>query len=57
MSPKTGRPKKENPITNRLAICLDSSMLQELNAYCEDKKISRGEAVRRALQLLFQADK
>lgn len=57
MSPKTGRPRKDNAITQRLAICLDSSMLDELNAYCAEKNISRGEAVRRALRLLFKAEK
>ncbi len=57
MSPKTGRPKLENPKVIRYSICLDAQTEQQLQAYCAEHGITRGEAVRRAIRLLLQSKK
>lgn len=53
MSPRTGRPKKENPINTRLSIRLDAETERNLQKYCEKHGITKGEAVRMGLHLLF----
>lgn len=53
MSPRTGRPKVENPKGINLTIRLDPETEQMLRQYCEDKKITRGEAIRRGIHLLL----
>lgn len=57
MSPRTGRPKKSDPAVNRFSVCVDSAMLLRLNEYCRSECVSKGEAVRRALLLLFGLQK
>lgn len=57
MPPKTGRPKVENPKEVNLTIRLDPETEKQLRLYCESEKITRGEAVRRGLQLLLAAKK
>ena len=57
MSPKTGRPKVENPKGINLTIRLDPETEKMLRQYCEDKKITRGEAIRRGIHLLLVQEK
>ena len=52
MSPRTGRPKIENPKNERITIRLDSDTLKKLNAYCAKEKIDKAEAVRRGIDKL-----
>ena len=49
MSPRTGRPKIENPKNERITIRLDDDTLKKLNAYCSKEKIDKAEAVRRGI--------
>lgn len=51
---RTGRPKIENPKGIRYSIRLDEKTEQELKAYCEKNGITRGEAVRQAIELLLK---
>lgn len=53
MSPRTGRPKVENPINKRFSICLDQKTLDQFEAYCEKNHISKSEAVRQGIHLLL----
>ena len=53
MSPRTGRPKAENPKAIRYSIRLDEEMERRLEQYCELNQITKGEAVRRAIKLLL----
>ena len=53
MSPRTGRPKVENPKGINLTIRLDAREERELRQYCEDHGISRSEALRQGLHLLL----
>ena len=49
MSPRTGRPKVDNPKTIRYSICIDAETEKKLTAYCESHKVTKGEAVRAAI--------
>lgn len=57
LSPRTGRPKAENPVNIRFSVCLDADMTQELERYCAENGITKGEAVRRGLKLLWKKKK
>lgn len=53
MSPRTGRPKVENPKGINLTIRLDPETEKILRQYCKDKGITRGEAIRQGIHLLL----
>ena len=57
MSPRTGRPKAENPKEINLTIRLDAKTKELLLRYCDEHKVTKGEAVRRGIQMLFDAKK
>lgn len=52
MSP-AGRPKAENPKQSRFSIRLDAETEKKLQSYCEQHGITKGEAIRRGIQLLL----
>lgn len=54
MSPKTGRPKADNPKDIRYSIRLDVETEEQLKQYCEKYGISKGEAIRQGIHLLLQ---
>ena len=54
MSPRTGRPKADNPKAVKYSIRLDEEMERNLTRYCEIHNISKGEAIRRAIELLLE---
>lgn len=53
MSPRTGRPKSENPKNERITIRLDSNTFKKLSAYCAKEKIDKAEAIRRGIDKLM----
>jgi len=57
LSPRTGRPKGENPIFKSLTIRLDTKTEKILNKYCEENQVSRAEAIRRGIHLIGQQKK
>ena len=57
MSPRTGRPKLEDPNTKRMSVCLNDKTSSELIAYCKKHGITKGAAVRKAIELLLESDK
>lgn len=57
MSPKTGRPKAENPKNVKYSIRLDAETEKKLQEYCEEHKITKGEAIRKGIHLLLSAKK
>ncbi len=57
MSPKTGRPKKENPINIRTSVRLDYETDKLLIAYCKTNGITKGEAIRKGVHLLLDSQK
>lgn len=56
MSP-AGRPKAENPKDVRYSIRLDAETEKRLTQYCEEQKITKGEAIRRGIHLLLSQKK
>lgn len=53
MSPRTGRPKSDNPKNIRYSICLDSDTEKRLEDYCLQNGITKGAAIRKAILLLL----
>lgn len=51
---KTGRPKVEKPKEIKYSIRMDAETEQRLEAYCESHNITKGEAIRRAVELLLK---
>ena len=50
---KVGRPKADQPKDIRFSIRLDEELSKQLELYCEDNGISKGEVIRQALNLLL----
>lgn len=57
MSPKTGRPKADNPKDIRYSIRLDTETEEKLRTYCKENNITKGEAIRRGIHLLLAEKK
>lgn len=57
MSPRTGRPKVDNPKDIKLTIRLDLETEKKLREYCITHEISRGEAIRQGIHLLMSRKK
>lgn len=53
MSPRTGRPKAENPKNTDVKVRLDEQTAKKLEAYCQDNDITKAEAIRRGIHLLL----
>lgn len=54
MSPRTGRPKSDNPKTVEVKARIDESMNNRLNAYCERNNITRTDVVRRGIEKILE---
>ena len=54
---QVGRPKSENPKSNRFSIRLDDSTEKSLEDYCLHHGISKGEAIRQGIHLLLEKEK
>jgi len=52
VSPRTGRPKIENPKSNRITVRLDNDCSEILQNYCEQEKVDKAEAIRRGINKL-----
>jgi predicted DNA-binding protein len=57
LSPRTGRPKAENPKCVSYSIRLDVGTEQRLREYCQEHNITRGEAIRQGIELLLDKKK
>lgn len=56
MSPRTGRPKLDNPINIRTSVRLDKKTDDKLIGYCKKNNISKGEAIRKGVHLLLEKE-
>lgn len=54
---KIGRPKVDNPKSIKYSIRIDNETENRLVKYCEKKHITKGEAIRRGINLLIDTDK
>ena len=52
MSPKTGRPKAQNPKSNPIHVRLDDETLAVLDDYCKRHEKKRTEGIRDGIMLL-----
>lgn len=52
MSPRTGRPPIENPMSERITVRLDKECLKILNDYCDENKKDKAEAIRDGIRKL-----
>ncbi len=52
MSPRTGRPKSDNPKNDRITVRLDEKHSAILDKYSKQKQVDRAEAVRRGIEKL-----
>ena len=57
MSPRTGRPKTENPINIRTSVRLDAETDKKLDEYCKKHGTTKGEAIRAGVHLLLAKEK
>lgn len=54
MSPKTGRPKAENPLTVEVKARIDKETNEKLIKYCSNKKKTRTEVVREGIKRVIE---
>lgn len=53
MSPKTGRPLKENPKDTRIQIRLDKNILNKLDYCARRDNSNRSEVIRQGIDLVY----
>ena len=53
MSPRTGRPKSENPKDIDVKVRFDKELHDRLMEYCKNHGITRTEAIRKGVHLLL----
>lgn len=54
MSPRTGRPKIENPLSVDVKVRFDSETNKKLVEYCKKNNVTRAEAIRKGVHLLIE---
>lgn len=52
LSPRTGRPKSDNPKEDRITVRLDNEHSKILQDYCVQENVERAEAIRRGIRKL-----
>ena len=57
LSPRTGRPKTDNPKNIDVKVRFDEESNKRLLEYCESHQLTRTEAIRKAVDLLIRSDK
>lgn len=57
MSPRTGRPKVDNPKDIDVKVRFDKIEHEKLLKYCKEHNISRTEALRQGVRLLLEQKK
>ena len=57
LSPRTGRPKVDNPKNHDIKVRIDDKTNKAILRYAEKHNIARTEAIRRAIDLLLANEK
>lgn len=57
MSPRTGRPKAENPMNVDVKVRIDQTTNVKLETYCQEHGVTRAEAIRTGIHLLLAQKK
>lgn len=53
MSPRTGRPKSDNPKSTQIAVRLDNEMVKRLDEVAESNSETRVQTIRRGINKLY----
>lgn len=53
MSPRTGRPKSDNPKSTQLAVRLDDETLRQLDEIAKANSETRVQSIRRSIKSLY----
>ncbi len=53
MSPRTGRPKSDNPKATQLAVRLDNETLEKLDKVAKENSETRVQTIRRGIEKLY----
>lgn len=53
MSPRTGRPKTDNPKSTQIAVRFDNETLEKLDKVAEKNSETRVETIRRGINKLY----
>lgn len=56
MSPRTGRPKSENPLLYCMKVRLDKETYEKMERYCEKHNITKTELARSSVQRVLDED-
>lgn len=56
MSPRTGRPKADNPKNVDLKVRIDGTTHEKLIDYCNDNHVTKAEAVREGINKLLMPE-
>ena len=54
MSPRTGRPKSDNPKDVDIKVRVDSETNQRLIMFAEEHNLTRTEVIRRGIEMVLQ---
>lgn len=57
MSPRTGRPKLENPNSIKLSIRINAELNTQLEEYCIANNVSKGEVIRQGIEKVLAESK
>ena len=50
MSPRTGRPKIDNPKSNDIKVRVDDKTIKSLDEYCKAKNLTKAGFIRQAIK-------
>ena len=56
MSPRTGRPKSENPKSIDIKVRLDVPTCEKLDNYCKKHDETRSDVIRKGIDLVINAN-
>ena len=53
---KRGRPAKDDPIRTVISVKLSQEDIRKLNQCCEKLKVTKGEVIRKGINLVYDAE-
>lgn len=57
MSPRTGRPRIERPLSHDIKVRVDDGLYSRLLKYCDKNDMSKAETIRKAIIQFLDSDK
>ena len=57
MSPRTGRPKAEKPLTVEIKARIDTETNERLMQYCKENDTTRTEVIRKGIEMVLNEKK